>query len=656
MDPGRYRDLYLSETQEYLAALNRGLAALEVDDRGDALDGAFRAAHTIKGMSATLGFDKVAQLAHELEDRLDAVRTGRETVDRALIDELFAMADVLETAVEAAVAGGAVGGAGWVGAKSAKAVRRGGAGRAGEKAGRRGEGAAADADGRRRNGADGKAEEPREPALVMRVVIRPDAPLGGARAVLVQRNAADVAPVLRMEPADPAADWSGELRLWFPVDADRAALERAARAAGEVVEVRFEGGGGGAPERGGARNGGRTADGASAAEGGPGAARSGLVASRHVRVALGALDDLSDGVGELAVLTARLREVAGTLEGAQGLEDLVGRFERQVSDLQHTVLGMRMVPVGEVFDRFPRLVREAARELGRQVDFEIRGREIELDRAILEQVAEPLLHLLRNAVDHGLEPPAERRQRGKPERGRLVLEASRERSSVVIRVQDDGRGISRARVAARARAAGLLPDEPGVELGDDDLLRLMSRPGFTTAERVTEISGRGVGLDVVVNAIRRLGGALEMKSEDGRGTTFTARLPLTLAIAQALRVQIAGEVYAIPLTHVAEAVELGSGMVGRVKGKEVLRLRGEVMPLVRLRGMLQTGAEGGESAAVVAQVGERRAALAVDRLVGRDQILVKRFDAPVGALPFFSGVTLLANGRPALVLDPTSVL
>src|SRR5690606_37989285 len=483
-----------------------------------------------------------------------------------------------------------------------------------------------------------------EQALVMRVVIRPDAPLGGARAALVRRNAADVAPVLHAEPADPAAEWTGELLMWFPADADRAALERAARAAGDVLEVRFEGTGGGRLGEGGA------------AEDVRGAAQPTLMASHHVRVALDALDDLSDGVGELAVLTARLREAARTLEGLHGLEDLVGRFERQVSDLQHTVLGMRMVPVSEVFDRFPRLVREAARELGRQVDFEIRGHDIALDRAILEQVAEPLLHLLRNAVDHGLEPPAERRKRGKPERGRLVLEASRERSSVVVRVQDDGRGIDRARVAARAREAGLLPDDAADELGDDGLLRLMSRPGFTTAERVTEISGRGVGLDVVVNAIRRLGGALEMKSEDGRGTTFTLRLPLTLAVAQALRVQIGGEVYAIPLTHVAEAVELGSGMVARVKGREVLRLRGEVMPLVRLRGVLQTGMEGGEAAAVVAQVGERRAALAVDRLVGRDQILVKRFDAPVGALPFFSGVTLLANGRPALVLDPTSVL
>jgi len=653
MDAGRYRDLYLSETREYLAALNRSLAALDTEARGEALEGAFRAAHTIKGMSATLGFDEVARLAHELEDRLEAVRQGREAVDRTLIDELFARADALEGAVEAAVARVPAGLTGGAGAEAGAAARRAGRVSQGDSSRSPKDREATGARGRRGDAAE-RAEEPGEPPLVMHVVIRPDAPLGGARAVLIRRNAEEVAPVLRMEPADPVREWGGELRLWFPADADRAALERAARAAGDVLEVWFEGAGG-ASRRDAGRGGDPSADGR-APEAGRDALRPALLASRHVRVEASALDDLSDAVGELAVLTARLREVAAALGGAHGLDDLVGRFERQVGDLQHTVLDMRMVPVGEVFDRFPRLVREAARALGRQVDFEIRGREIELDRAILEQVAEPLLHLLRNAVDHGLEPAEERRERGKPERGRLVLEASREQSSVVIRVQDDGRGVSRRRIAERARAAGLLPETSAGELGDDDLLRLMCRPGFTTAERVTGISGRGVGLDVVVNTVRRLGGALEMKTEAGRGTTFTVRLPLTLAIAQALRVQIGGEDYAIPLTHVAEAVELDAGMVGRVKGREVLRLRGEVMPLVRLRGVLRTGAEGRESAAVVTQVGERRAALAVDRLVGRDQILVKRFDAPIGALPFFSGVTLLADGRPALVLDPTSVL
>src|SRR5690606_27205011 len=247
--------------------------------------------HTIKGMSATLGFDEVTRLAHELEDRLDAARTGREAVDRALIDELFAAADALESAVEAAAAGGA----GRAAPKPAKAAGRRGGRRSAKRSGGSGNGAAAAAGGRRGNGSTGKAGEPREQALVMRVVIRPDAPLGGARAALVRRNAADVAPVLHAAPADPAAAWAGEVRPWSPADADRAALERAARAAGDVLEVRFEGTGGGRVGEGGAAGDVR------------GAAQPTLMASHHVRVALEALDDLSDGVGELAVLTARLR-------------------------------------------------------------------------------------------------------------------------------------------------------------------------------------------------------------------------------------------------------------------------------------------------------------------------------------------------------------
>src|SRR5690606_589545 len=232
MDPGRYRELYLSETQEYLAALNRGLLALEAGEHGETLDEAFRAAHTIKGMSATLGYDEVARVAHELEDRLDEVRTGAAAVDRALIDELLAAADALEAAVEAAVAGGAApAGAARGKAAGAKGAAKKAAARKGsrQRKGSNGGAAAGNAE-RAGNGSAVRADEPAERALGMHVVSRPAAPLGGARAVLVRRNAADIAPVLRAEPEDPAASWDGVLRLWFPMDADRAALERAARA------------------------------------------------------------------------------------------------------------------------------------------------------------------------------------------------------------------------------------------------------------------------------------------------------------------------------------------------------------------------------------------------------------------------------------------
>jgi two-component system, chemotaxis family, sensor kinase CheA len=301
------------------------------------------------------------------------------------------------------------------------------------------------------------------------------------------------------------------------------------------------------------------------------------------------------------------------------------------------------------------MVRDAARALGKEVEFKIEGRDIEIDRTILEEIADPLVHMLRNAIDHGIELPAERYSAGKDPKAALVLRAWRERSSVRIQVQEDGRGINARRILAKAHAKGMQVPTPS-DATNEDLLRILAHPGFSTADQVTDVSGRGVGMDVVVGRVRALGGAIDMQTRAGEGTTFTLRLPITLAIAQALRVQVGSEDYAIPLTHVAEAVELDSANIDRNKGKEVLRLRDEVLPLIRLRSVLRSATTGSETAAVVAELGERRTALAVDRLVGREQILVKQFDSATGTLPIFSGVTLLADGRPALVLDPISVV
>jgi two-component system chemotaxis sensor kinase CheA len=300
------------------------------------------------------------------------------------------------------------------------------------------------------------------------------------------------------------------------------------------------------------------------------------------------------------------------------------------------------------------VVRDAARRTGKDVALEIRGEEIELDRAILNEIGEPLVHLLRNAVDHGIEAAPARKRARKPARGRIVLEAERERSSVRIVLQDDGAGVDRKRVVARAKAAGLLAPEASPDLPDEELFRLLSSPGFSTAEQVSDVSGRGVGLDTVVSRIRALGGAVEMHSESGRGTRFSLRLPITLALVRALRVRVGGEDYAIPLTHITEAVALTG--TEREHGRERVAVREERLPLVRLREVLQVRGPGQETAAVVAELGERRAALAVDELVGHEQILVKSFDPSPGTLPVFSGATLLEDGRPALVLDPLSVM
>jgi two-component system chemotaxis sensor kinase CheA len=334
------------------------------------------------------------------------------------------------------------------------------------------------------------------------------------------------------------------------------------------------------------------------------------------------------------------------------VDDVAIQISRLTGELQAEIIQARMTPVWQVFDRYPRLVRDLARQLEKQVVLRVEGKEIELDRAILDELGDPLMHLLRNAVDHGVESPVERRRRGKPAEGEIVLAAVRERASVAISIADDGRGIDRAQILERARREGLV--EAHVEaLSDDQLLRVLARPGFSTAEAVTNVSGRGVGIDVAMTRIRALGGTVEIQTQVGRGTTFILRLPVTLAIVRALIADVGGERYALPLTYVSETVEFGAVPMTRVEGREAMVLRDRVVPLVHLRALLgaDTGAVRARRPVVVLQMGERRAGVVVDGMLGQQEIVVKGFDAPRGTLPVFSGATIMGDGVPTLILD-----
>ena len=611
MELNRYLDLYLSESHDHLRLLNKSLLALE--DRAaaaGAIEEAFRAAHTLKGMSSTMGFTSVSDMAHELENLLDQIRHATRSADAGTIDELLAAADALEHAINAAASGTIAStpdvAAAPVAPPAAKQLD-------------------VDAD------------------FYARISLHEEEPMKLARAMILTRTAIGQGLVERSVPAQFTDDFDGEFALVLKEDGDEAALTRLLEAASEIASFSI------------VRTSAAPAPAIPAPVTLPLPATAPATAPKvnYVRVDQRRLDEVADSLGEIAILQGRLDQVISSDNST--LSDMVTRMTRLISELQHSILAMRMVPVADVFDRFPRMVRDAARALGKDVDFKIEGNDIEIDRAILEEVADPLVHLLRNAVDHGIETPAERAKAKKPEKAKLVLRAWRDRSSVRIQVQEDGRGVNAKKVVAKARALGLAVPETG-DVGNDDLLRILCAPGFSTAEQVTDVSGRGVGMDAVAAKIRALGGAIDMQTRVGHGTTFTLRLPLTLAIAQALRVRVGGEDYAIPLTHVAEAVELDSCEIERHKGREVLRLREEVLPLVRLRTVMRSTQDGSESAAVIAELGERRTALAVDELVGREQILVKQFDGAIGTLPIFSGVTLLADGRPALVLDPVSVV
>jgi two-component system chemotaxis sensor kinase CheA len=627
VDLARYAELFLTESREHLSAINHLLLELERSPTAsEPVTAIFRAVHTIKGMSATMGYAAVAELSHELETLLDRVRQGKIRVTPELLDACFAAADALERSIENGAQGGSSAGEADI---QPLVVRLRALG----------------------SGADGQADDGTVPPAtreatgqLVRVRLDAETPLKGARAFLIVKRAESLGRVHSVTPpleALQAEQFERSFTLRLDSVVDRATIERTIRSVGSVEQVVVENAGAGAPA---ARAGARQA--ADASAGRP---------ARHVRMDLRRLDSMMNLIGELVITRGRLDQLARTL-GDPPLLDSMDQASRLISELQDEIMLSRMVPVWQVFDRFPRLVRDAARSSGKEVELVVDGKDIELDRSMLDEIGDPVMHLLRNAIDHGIESPADRRAAGKPALGRLTLSASRERSSVVVRVKDDGRGIDRARVLNKARAIGLL-DETRTEISDEELIRLIGRPGFSTAERVTDLSGRGVGIDVVYTRVRALGGSVEIKSAAGVGTTVTMRLPVTLAIVRALLARVDDETYAVPITHVRETVSLDRTRPRSVRGAEVLPLRDDVLPLMRFRRLVELDADDARGTQVIVlEAGDRRLGLVVDELTGQQDIVVKQFDAVRGGTTIFSGATILPDGSPALILDVGSLL
>ena len=621
MDLSKYAALFLAESREHLNACNGSLLEWErAPSSVEPVDRLFRAIHTIKGMAATMGYSGVARLAHAGETLLDALRKGRVVAGPAVFQLLYRAVDTLGTVVESAAAGtepepdttlitdlehaaDSSPEAGTVLPAMAPATE----------------------EPKLRRATDAPRSRP------IRVVIRRGAVMRGARAALVLRRAETLGAVSGVQP--PIAQLERDEfdgKLFFRLQtrlADQEITERL-RLTGDVDTIEF----------------------------GEVIGDSGRGPSRQIRVDLGRLDALMKHVGELVVAKNRLAALS-TESGDPTLQELSGRISRLVSAMQGEVLASRMTPVGEVFERFPRLVRDLSRELGKQIRFDMEGQEIELDRSVLDEIGDPLLHLIRNATDHGIEAPEQRVAAGKPAEGRILLSATRERNSVALRVTDDGRGIDRKLILAKARREGAAGEEVDA-LTDDLLVRVLARPGFSTAETVSGVSGRGVGVDVAMTRVRALGGTLEVRTEVGRGSTFLIRVPLTLAIVRALLTEAAGERYAVPLAYVAETVEFDRRAITAVRDREALVVRDQVIPTVHLRDLVagKNGSRSPRQPTVILEIGERRTALVVDALLGQQDIVVEPFDAPRGLPPFVGGATILADGKPALILDAAALL
>jgi two-component system chemotaxis sensor kinase CheA len=624
----RYAALFLSESREHLGTCNQHLGLLGRDPHDqEALHALFRAMHTIKSMAAMMGYAHITDLAHRAENVLEYVRSGAVPSDAELVHLLIEAVDGLDRGVEPAAAGNdetldftdlarRLDGVVPMTVTAEIPVQ-----------------ALPPVALPERKWSRGDKSRP------ISVTINCHTPMPGVRALIVLAVLEKVGTIHDLDPSREALEhesFGGTFSFWLEAARPDDALDEIIRSAGDVDDVVI----------------------GDAAEGRETNAGNDAVQRAHnmIRIDRRRLDAMMSHVGELVVARNRLVELTAK-EPESELAGLSTRINRLVADIQSEVIGARMTPVWQVFDRFPRAVRDLAREMNKRVTLTIDGGDIEVDRALLDEIGDPVLHLLRNAVGHGIESREERVAAGKPAEGQLTIRCARDRDSVVFRIEDDGRGIDRESVLAKARETNAVSDD--VESLDDDLLlQVLGRSGFSTAESVTSVSGRGVGIDIVLTKLRGLGGVVALESELGQGTTFVLRLPLTLVIFRALLAQAGDERYVLPMAVVAETVQYDEQRHAKVHGQASVVLRDEVLSTADLRTVV--GQEGNHAPdrrpCVILEVGERRSALLVDALLGQQEIVVEAFDPPRGMPACFSGATILADGTPALILDAAALV
>ena len=391
-----------------------------------------------------------------------------------------------------------------------------------------------------------------------------------------------------------------------------------------------------------------------------------LADNTTVRVDVKRLDDLMNQVGELVLERNRMVQLNSNYQSevdidvfGEDFSKLSKRINFVTSELQSQVLKLRMIPVEKVFKKFPRIVRNLARDLGKEVDLHLMGEETELDRSVVDEIGDPLIHLIRNALDHGLETPEERVAAGKPRAGTVVLAAGHEGNQIVISIKDDGRGIDPEKVGRKAVDKGLMTEEQLASMMPREILDLIFLPGFSTKEKATDLSGRGVGMDVVRTNIKKLNGIIDIRSEMGRGSEFILKLPLTLAIIQSLLVEVNGEIYSIPLSAVLETLRVEIEQFHTIGGREVLKLRDTVLPLVRLQTLFAVQGDyvnRGSCYVVVVGVAEKRIGLVVTRLLGQQEVAIKSLGKYLSNLPGIAGSTILGDGNVALIIDPVGLI
>ncbi|HWR21729.1 MAG TPA: chemotaxis protein CheA, partial [Verrucomicrobiae bacterium] len=559
---------FFEESAELLAEFEECLLQLETNpDDQELLNRSFRAIHTIKGNSAMLGFDRIAAVAHNVEDLLGRLRKREIPLTRPAADLLLQSADVIKRLFAAA------------------------------------------------RGEPVDETEGEELRLALHAFLThgedshiaiPAVPETSSQGILVDGEVPKIGELLLEAQAITTTQLDEALRKHKKVGEilveDRAtSAPHVARALEQQVELQHK------------------------------------QDSSTIRVSTDKVDKLINLVGELVITQSIITQTVATLspERAALLEGAVGQMERNLRELQERVMAVRMLPVGTVFRRFSRVVRDLAKECGKTITLQINGEETELDKTVIERISDPMTHLIRNAVDHGIEPPDRRLAQGKPAGGRIRLDAYHQGGSIFIEVADDGRGLDKSKILGKAVEQGLISENES--LSDDQVYRLIFRPGFSTAEQVTDVSGRGVGMDVVVRNIEGLGGSIAITTEAGRGTRFTIKLPLTLAIMDGLSIQLGDEVYIIPLISITESIRPKPADLSSVVGRgEVVSVRGQALPIIRLYeqfDVIPRVTDPTQGLLVIVEREGRRVALLVDELLGQQQVVIKSLETNYRKVP-----------------------
>jgi two-component system chemotaxis sensor kinase CheA len=654
-DMSQYLGVFLEEAEEQLQILSEGILLLEKEkDNQELLNKIFRAAHTLKGSSASMGYNRMAILTHEMENLLERFRHGQLAVSKEIIDVLLACVDSLQLLKE-------------------------------EITGNKENEIDIDSLTEKLKNVIGSpppipvpsqdlldfneteqylmvtAQKQGYQIFEIYVVLMPQCLMKSARVYIIFKNIEELGEIVKTVPATEdleAENFDNSFRIILVTKEEIDTVRQSMQKISEIEQVtitlvkpeeKFD-----------KEN--ATGD-ITSQENQSNSGRKSLEykIGQTVRVDVQRLDNLLNLVGELVIDRTRLAEVGNNLRTKLAAEELVETLEevsihigRITGELQEEIMKARMFPIEQVFKRFPRMVRDLAQKAGKEINFSVEGQETELDRTVIEEITDPLIHLLRNSIDHGIEKPELRQKIGKAPQGTIKLRAYNQENQIIISVEDDGKGIDLEKVREKAVANGILSSENISRLTNRELINLIFAPGFSTADKISDVSGRGVGMDIVRNHLEKINGIIEVDTQSGIGTRFIIKLPLTLAINRSLLVYVGKQVLAFPLANVVEVISITPEKIQFMQQQKVILVRGEVLPLFSLAELLNTHLPRlvtSQLPVVIVGYGEKRFGFIVDALIGEQEIVIKSLGEFIGQIPGLAGATILGDGRVALILD-----